>query len=124
MDIVISNASDQPIYEQIMRQIQNQIVRGELPEGELLPSIRNLAKDLQVSVITTSRAYDELAREGYINMVAGKGCYVAAQNEALLQERRLKMVEESLAKGVDAAKRLGMGLTELISLVEVLYREE
>lgn len=124
MDIVISNASDQPIYEQIARQIQSQIVRGDLEEGELLPSIRRLAKDLQVSVITTSRAYDELARDGFINMVAGKGCYVAAQNETLLQERRLKMVEDSLTKGVEAARDMGMDLTELITLVKVLYREE
>jgi GntR family transcriptional regulator len=124
MDILISNASDQPIYEQIARQIQSQIVRGELEEGELLPSIRRLAKDLQVSVITTSRAYEELAREGFINLVAGKGCYVAAQNEAMLQERRLKMVEDSLVKGVEVAKNMGMELTELISLVEVLYRED
>jgi len=124
MDIIISNASDQPIYEQIARQIQSQIVRGELPEGELLPSIRRLAKDLQVSVITTSRAYEELARDGFVNMVAGKGCYVAAQNEALLKERRLKMVEDSLTKGVEAARDMGMPLTELIELVKVLYREE
>lgn len=124
MDILISNASDQPIYEQIARQIQSQIVRGELEEGELLPSIRRLAKDLQVSVITTSRAYEELAREGFINLVAGKGCYVAAQNEAMLQERRLKMVEDSLVKGVEVAKNMGMEFTELISLVEVLYRED
>lgn len=124
MDIIISNASDQPIYEQIARQIQSQIVRGELPEGELLPSIRRLAKDLQVSVITTSRAYEELARDGFVNMVAGKGCYVAAQNEALLQERRLKMVEDSLMKGVETARNMGMPLDELITLVKVLYREE
>ena len=124
MDIIISNASDQPIYEQIARQIQSQIVRGDLEEGALLPSIRRLAKDLQVSVITTSRAYEELARDGFINMVAGKGCYVAAQNEALLQERRLKMVEDSLAKGVETARNMGMPLDELITLVEVLYREE
>ena len=124
MDIIISNASDQPIYEQIARQIQSQIIRGDLPEGELLPSIRGLAKDLQVSVITTSRAYEELAREGFINMVAGKGCYVAAQNETLLQERRLKMVEDSLSKGVEVARDMGMALDELITLVKVLYREE
>lgn len=124
MDIIISNASDQPIYEQIARQIQSQIVKGELAEGELLPSIRGLAKDLQVSVITTSRAYEELARDGFVNMVAGKGCYVAAQNEALLQERRLKMVEDSLMKGVEAARDMGMPLDELITLVKVLYREE
>jgi GntR family transcriptional regulator len=124
MDIVISNTSDQPIYEQIARQIQSQIVRGELAEGELLPSIRRLARDLQVSVITTSRAYEELAREGFIDMVAGRGCYVAAQNESLLRERRLKIVEDSLAKGVEAARDMGMELTELIALVEVLYREE
>lgn len=124
MDIVISNTSDQPIYEQIARQIQSQIVRGELAEGELLPSIRRLARDLQVSVITTSRAYEELAREGFIDMVAGRGCYVAAQNESLLRERRLKIVEDCLAKGVEAARDMGMELTELIALVEVLYREE
>ena len=86
MDVIVSNASAQPIYEQIYSQIKAQILSGALREGELLPSIRALAKDLRISVITTKRAYDELEKDGYIYTVAGKGCYVAERNEQLVRE--------------------------------------
>jgi GntR family transcriptional regulator len=96
MNIIISNAYNCPIYEQIYEQVKNQIVAGELHEGELLPSIRQLAKDLRISVITTKRAYDELEKEGFIYTVAGKGCYVAKKNLELVRENNLRQIEEHL----------------------------
>ena len=96
MDIIISNASQQPIYEQIYLQIKNQIIAGMLAEGDALPSIRSLAKDLRISVITTKRAYDELEQEGFIYTVAGKGCFVAEQNTQLIRENHLKQIEAKM----------------------------
>ena len=107
MRIVLSNASPDPIYEQIARQIRTQILSGELSEGDLLPSIRALARDLQISVITTKRAYEELEREGLLNTVGGKGTFVAAQNTEFLREKKMKAVEEKLAEAVDQAKDKG-----------------
>ena len=109
MRILISNASPDPIYEQIVQQIRAQILSSDLSEGDLLPSIRRLAKDLQISVITTKRAYEELEREGFINTVGGKGTFVAAQNPEFLREKRMKAVEEKLADAVDEAQVLGVG---------------
>ena len=106
MDIIISNSANEPIYEQIVNQIKNLIINGDLKEGDVLPSIRNLAKELQISVITTKRAYEELENDGFINKVTGKGTFVAPQNQDLLKERRLKVVEEKLAEAVHAAKLL------------------
>ena len=96
MNIFINNRSGEPIYEQIYSQIKNQIINETLKEDEALPSIRNLAKDLCISVITTKRAYDELEREGFIYTVAGKGCFVAAKNTQLIREENLKKIEEHL----------------------------
>mgnify|MGYP000890735962 FL=1 len=124
MNIIISNSSDEPIYEQIMRQIKNHIMRGELNPGDLLPSIRVLAKELQISVITTKRAYDELEREGYLETVPGKGTFVAAQNKQLLREMRYRIVEEKLAEAVDAAKSIGLEEEELLNMLRILYEEE
>ena len=124
MDIVISNASPSPLYEQIARQIKNSILKGELSPGDLLPSIRALAKELQISVITTKRAYEELEREGFIESVIGKGSYVAGQSCAILKEKRLKIVEEKLAKAVSESKVLGIGLEELQEMLILLYEEE
>ena len=124
MNIIISNSSDEPIYEQIMRQIKNHIMRGELNPGDLLPSIRVLAKELQISVITTKRAYDELEREGYLETVPGKGTFVAAQNKQLLREMRYRIVEEKLAEAVDAAKSIGLEGEELLNMLRILYEEE
>ena len=123
MDIIISNYSDKPIYEQIATQIKDKIMRGELKEGELLPSIRNLAKELQISVITTKRAYEELEKDGYIVSVPGKGSYVAAQNKELLKEARLKIVEEKLLDSVEAGKTIGLTLNELTEMLKLLYEE-
>jgi len=123
MRIVISNSSKEPIYEQIKRQIKESILRGELAEGELLPSIRQLAKDLQISVITTKRAYDDLEKEGFIVSVVGKGSFVAGQNRELLRERRLRWIEERLAEIVAESKTLGVTLAELTEMLRLLYED-
>ncbi len=123
LNIIISNSSDKPIYEQIAEQIKNLIINGELKEGELMPSIRSLAKELQISVITTKRAYEELERAGYIVSVQGKGSYVSAQNKELLREARLRIIEEKLAEAVSAAQAINMSLAELKEILEILYEE-
>ena len=124
MRIIISNSSPEPIYEQIARQIKAEIIAGNLEEGAALPSIRALAHDLQVSVITTKRAYDELERGGFLDSVGGKGTFVAAQNPAFLREKRMKVVEEKLAAAVDEARLLGVGLEELNEMLQLLYEGE
>ncbi len=124
MRILISNSSPEPIYEQIARQIKAGIIGGNLEEGAPLPSIRALAHDLQVSVITTKRAYDELEREGFLDSVGGKGTFVAAQNPAFLREKRMKLVEEKLGSAIDEARLLGVGLDELVEMLRLLYEEE
>lgn len=124
MNIIISNSSNQPIYDQIVTQIRASILNGELMDAIPLPSIRNLAKELQISVITTKRAYDELEREGYIVTVPGKGSYVAAQNKELLYEKRLKDVEDKLAEAVSAAKFIQLSLEQLQEMLNLFYEEE
>jgi len=124
MKIIISNASPDPIYEQIVRQVKSQIINGELEEGAALPSIRKLAHELQISVITTKRAYDELEREGFIDIVGGKGAFVAVQNKELLREKKMKLVEEKLAGAVAEARMLGIGHKALREMLRLLYEEE
>ena len=124
MRILISNSSPEPIYEQIVRQIKAEVIAGRLEEGAPLPSIRALAHDLQVSVITTKRAYDELEAEGFLDSVGGKGTFVAAQNPAFLREKRMKVVEEKLVSALDEARLLGVGLDELTEMLRLLYQEE
>lgn len=124
MKIIIANSSNQPIYEQIIVQIKEAIMKGELTEAHPLPSIRNLAKELQISVITTKRAYDELEKEGFIVTVPGKGSYVAAQNKELLQEKRIQIVEEKLAEAVLAAKAIPLTLAQLQEMLSLFYEEE
>lgn len=124
MRIVISNASPDPIYDQIAQQIRAQILSGELSEGEQLPSIRKLARDLQISVITTKRAYEELEREGFINTVGGKGTFVAAQNPDFLREKRMRTVEEKLEEAVEQARALDIGPQELEEMLRLLYGED
>ena len=121
MRILISNASADPIYEQIARQIRAQILSGDLSEGDLLPSIRKLAQDLQISVITTKRAYEELEREGFLNTVGGKGTFVAAKNAEFLREKKMKVVEEKLAEAVDQARVLGVDRDRLYEMLGLLY---
>lgn len=121
MDIIISNSSSQPIYEQISTQIKNHIISGKLSEGDALPSIRSLAKDLKISVITTKRAYDELEQEGFIYTVAGKGCFVAEKNMELIREGNLKkielLMEEILQLGA-SCNLSGEDLMEMFKLID------
>ncbi|HIR84779.1 MAG TPA: GntR family transcriptional regulator [Candidatus Galloscillospira excrementavium] len=124
MDIIISNSGGVPIYDQITRQVKSLILRGELKEGEALPSMRLLARDLRISVITTKRAYEELEREGFITTVPGKGCFVAPQDPELAREETLRRVEEHLAKAVETAKVGGVTLAELTDTLNILYGED
>ncbi len=124
MRILISNSSPDPIYEQIERQLRAQILAGELEEGAPLPSIRKLAHELQISVITTKRAYEELEREGLIDSVTGKGTFVAAQSPDLLREKRLKAVESKLAEAVDEARSLGVDREKVREMLELLWQGE
>lgn len=121
MNILISNSSNKPIYEQIKEQIKALIIRGDIDQGESLPSIRNLAKELQISVITTKRAYEELEREGFIETVPGKGSFVSAQNKEILKERKMKMIEEKLQDVVDESIAMDISLEEIIEILKVLY---
>lgn len=123
MRIVISNNSELPIYEQICRQIRDGIVTGELVPGASLPSIRSLASDLQVSVITTKRAYEELEKDGFIETVPGKGSFVAPHNQELLREKRMSIIEEKLAQLVQESKRLGISREDLRRILDLLYEE-
>ena len=106
LNLIISNSSGKPIYEQITAQIKNSILSGELQEGEALPSMRALAKDLRISVITTKRAYEDLERDGFVVTVAGKGCFVAPRNLELMREEQRKRVEQTLEQAVEQVKRL------------------
>ena len=124
MKVIISNSSPDPIYEQITRQIKAQVLSGDLAEGDPLPSIRRLAQDLQISVITTKRAYDELEREGFLDTVGGKGTFVAVQNKELLREKKMRAVEEKLAGAVAEARLLGIGLPQLKDMLLLLYKEK
>ena len=124
MDIIISNSGGVPIYDQITRQMKGLILRGELKEGEALPSMRLLAKELRISVITTKRAYEELEREGFINTVPGKGCFVAPQNPELAREDALRRAEEHLSQAVDIDKTAGLTLSELTETLNLLYGDE
>ena len=121
MDIIIRNTGDAPIYDQITRQIKGLILRGELREGEALPSLRLLARELRISVITTKRAYEELEREGFITTVPGKGCFVAPRNLELVREASLRQAEEYLQQAVDAARSGGVTLEELTETLNILY---
>lgn len=123
MRIIISNSSPDPIYEQIRQQIQGHILKGELKPGDALPSIRNLAQQLQISVITTKRAYDELERDDFIETVSGKGSFVAPQNPEMLREKRMNLIEARLAEVVKDGMLLGLTLEELQQMLELLYRE-
>jgi len=124
MRILISNSSSDPIYEQIVRQIKGQIIAGELSEGEPLPSIRKLAHELQISVITTKRAYEELEKEGLIDTVGGKGTFVASQNQEFMREKRMKLVETKLSAALADARMLGVSYEELSEMLQLLWEEE
>ena len=124
MDIILSNASGKPIYEQITDQVNEQIMSGALAAGEALPSMRLLAKELRISVITTKRAYEELERDGFLENVPGKGCFVAPQNRELLREAQLRKVEEKLSQAVEEARKGAFPLEELHEMLDILYKGE
>ena len=124
MDIIISNSSGEPIYAQIENQIKAMILQGTLRQGEALPSMRSLAKELRISLITTKRAYEELERDGYIVTVAGKGCFVAPQNTQLVREQNLREVENLLSKAVEIASMCHISKEELSAILTYIYEEK
>ena len=124
MDIILSNSSGKPIYEQITDQIKEQILTGGLAAGDALPSMRLLAKELRISVITTKRAYEELEREGFLTTVPGKGCFVAPRDLELVREDCLRRMEEQLSQAVATAKAGGISLEEMTSALDILYGDE
>lgn len=122
MDIVLRNTSGAPIYEQIAAQIKDQIVDGTLEPGQPLPSIRALAKDLRISVITTKRAYDELEAQGFLTTVAGKGCFVAEQNTQLIRESRLREIEKHLQSAAELARSCRVADGELLEMLRLIIQ--
>ena len=124
MNLIISNASGKPIYEQIYTQVKNCIISGELSPGDALPSIRALAKDLRISVITTTRAYDELERDGFIDRVPGKGCYVAEKNLELVREAHLKQIEDHMTEIVTLAAGCSLSEEETVRMLRWIWENE
>ena len=124
MDIILTNAASQPIYDQIVSQVKAQILSGKLKEGDALPSLRALAKDLRISVITTKRAYEELEREGFIVSLTGKGSFVAGTNTELIREEHLRRLEDHLREAVSLSHLCGLDLDGLTSILSMLYKEE
>lgn len=124
MNIIISNSSDKPIYEQITDQIKNLIMGGHLKEGMPLPSMRTLAKELRISVITTKRAYEELERDGFIVTMVGKGSYVKAADTRLVREEKLKQIESLLTEAVCVARASGIEQTEVVEMLSLVYGED
>ena len=123
MQIILANSSKEPIYEQITNQIKSSILSGDLKDGAALPSMRQLAKDLQISVITTKRAYEELEKAGFIYSIVGKGSFVAEQNLEVMRERKLKAIEEQLSAVIMNSKEIGLSLDELLQLLKILHEE-
>ncbi len=121
MDIILSNSSDEPIYQQIISQIKSHIMSGELVAGDALPSMRALAQQLRISVITTKRAYEELERDGFIENFTGRGCFVKSQNTDFLREESVRQTEELLAKACEKAKLCGLTLEEMKEILELVY---
>lgn len=124
MNLIISNASGKPIYEQIYTQVKNCIISGELSPGDALPSIRALAKDLRISVITTTRAYDELERDGFIDRVPGKGCYVAEKNLELVREAHLKQIEDHMTEIVTLAAGCSLSEEDTVRMLRLIWENE
>lgn len=123
MDIIISNSSGIPLYEQVKEQVKNKIVSNELKTGDLLPSIRSLAKDLRISVITTKNAYEELEKEGYVETVPGKGTYVANKNAELIKEEQLQKIESLIDTAISIAKLTDISKDEIKDMIDILYSE-
>lgn len=121
MNICIDNRSGAPIYDQIYAQIKSQIISGELNENDPLPSIRNLAKDLKISVVTTKRAYDELEKEGFIYTLPAKGCFVAPKNVELLREENLKKIEEHIQQIAELAVSCNLEKDDIIDMINITW---
>lgn len=124
MEIILSSASEKPIYEQITSQIKEMIMTGELKPGEVLPSMRKLAKDLHVSVITTQRAYDDLSKDGFIVTIPAKGTFVSTQNQDFIREENLRRIEGLLSDAARLGRENGLSLEELEKTLELVYTEE
>ncbi len=124
MIVLLSNRSDLPIYDQIKEQIRRQILSGELAEGEMLPSLRALAKELRISVLTTARAYNELEQEGFLSSQQGRGFFVMPRDSQLIREQMLREVEAALVSAIQAAGRAGIAKEELIHMLEMLWEVE
>ena len=124
MNISISNSNGKPIYSQISEQIKSAIISGALEEDEMLPSIRLLAKELRISVITTKRAYEDLERDGFITSVPGKGSFVARKNVAIIREEQLKKIEELLRAASDLSTGCNISLDELIEMLALNFKED
>lgn len=124
MDIIISNSSGVPIYEQIEEQIKSQIITGDLLEGDALPSMRVLAKELKISIITTKRAYEDLEKDGFINSIAGKGCFVKGINSEIIKENLMYAIQEILETAVDKAILGKVSYHELEETLSLLYEEK
>lgn len=123
MHIILNNASMIPIYEQLVDQVKNQIIAGELQENELLPSVRTLSGTLKISALTVKKAYDRLEEEGFVITVHGKGTYVASTNRAFAAEARRKAVEEDFAKALEKARAVGMSSEEILEIIGILMEE-
>ena len=124
MKIIISNTSGVPIYEQIKEQIKSSILSGEVEENQLLPSLRQLARELKISVLTTTRAYTELEQEGYVTNVQGKGCYVLGRGSELIREQLLRDIEENLSAAIKSARRADVPGEDLVKMLKILMEDE
>ena len=124
MDIIISNSSSEPIYAQIETQIKAMIMQSKLKQGDALPSMRSLAKELRISLITTKRAYEELERDGFIETVAGKGCFVAAKNTQLVREQNLREIERLLTQAAEIAKVCDISQTEITDILSLIWEDK
>lgn len=121
MNIILSNSSEEPIYQQIVSQIKAQIMNGKLAAGDPLPSMRALAQQLRISLITTKRAYEDLEKDGFIENFVGRGCFVKAQNTDFLREESIRKVEEHIQKACDFGKQCNLSLDELKEILELVY---
>jgi len=123
LDIVVSNKTSRPLYEQIVSQIKAAIISGELKAGEALPSVRAMAKSLQISILTVQKAYTNLQESGFIETTAGKGCYVSAQNQDFYLEEQQKKIEEHFSEAIEIARASGISLETLTDLLTLMYQE-
>nr|WP_253287360.1 GntR family transcriptional regulator [Clostridium bornimense] len=124
VDIIISNSSGKPIYDQIYTEIKSKIISGELKEGDPLPSMRLLAKELRISVITTKRAYEELERDGFITSITGKGSFVSGKNTEFIREDNLRKIEEHMQSIIELSKGCNLSLQDLIEMISIIYEED